>query len=129
MSHARTLPTNCPVLLYGAYLFIYSHCKFYSCPNIFWWAYPSRITFPLNNPLSYPHRNRGISLRPNTISPVRQSVFRKPCICIVKRAYPFTILRSLFLLYPFPVPNASVFSYKMTLPCKNPSKKPCTSAP
>ena len=70
-----------------------SRRKFCNFPSIFLFACPWKNTFLPNNRGSFPHRNRDISLRPNTISPIRQSVFRISRIYIAKKAF--------FLSLPF----------------------------
>ena len=79
--------------------FIYIRHRFCNSLNISSSLCPLPTAFRPNNPLPFLHRSRGISLRPNTISPARQISFRKPCIYTVKMAYRFR--PRFFLIIPF----------------------------
>ena len=66
---------------------ICTHYKFYNFPNIFYSLFPSPNTYRPCNRAWFRRRNRGISLRLNTISQARRISFRIVGIGIVKTAF------------------------------------------
>ena len=90
---------------------------------------PSKYTSRLHNRAPFPRRNRDKALCPCTPLPIRQSVFRKFCICTVKTAS--SSLRLHFHSYytPFSWIWQDFFPYKTAFPSKKLSKNPPTSKP
>lgn len=128
MNISKKLPTAFSVGF--SIFFIYNRCTFYSCPSIFCFACPSPKTYPPNSPARCFRRSRGILLRLNSFLPARQTAFRTFRICIEARAFSLPSVRFLspiiLSFYPF---DKRFATYKIALPLKNPSKKPCTSKP
>ena len=120
-----------PIFLFLPYRINDNRRRFYNSPCIFsCFALWKNTSYPYNHAPFF-HRNQDMLPHPCKLLPARQSVFRKPYIYTVKKAFFFTskINHPFIILVKMSFGKCFLSFYKIALPSKKLSKKPPTSTP